>query len=141
MIRTCGQRQYNREPAPSPLGEKRRRHYTAARVVFERIAIPMQRRCIMPAISKIGPKLAFCGVVSGLFLIGWAARHSVAQGPPQDSPSPPPPQATSSAKPAEAKIAAPQDPPETKSELAPALPELGPASAVADPTLNPGQNP
>ena len=43
----------------------------------------------MPAIAKIGPKLAFCGVVSGLILIGWAARHSVAQGPPQVAPPPP----------------------------------------------------
>ena len=90
----------------------------------------------MPTISKIGPKLALCGIVSGLFLIGWAARNSVAQAPNHVKPPLQLPPASPSEKPAETKVAAPQDSPDTRSELAPPLPEPGPASAVAVPRLN-----
>jgi hypothetical protein len=94
----------------------------------------LQRRRIVPTISKIGPKLALCGVVSGLFLIGWAARHSVAQAPAQDSQSPPPLQAPPSGRPEEAKVAVPQSPAGTASELALPPPEAG---AATEPTAAP----
>ena len=81
-------RQRARKFAPSPLGEKRRRHYTASSMKFERIDIPVQWRCNMPTLSKIGPRLALCGLIAGLFLVGWAARYSAAQNPAQDEPKP-----------------------------------------------------
>ena len=79
----------------------------------------------MPAIAKIGPRLGFCGVLSGLLLIGWAARHSVAQGPPQDSPPKLRNEAVPDSEPIEAKVPVPQDPTNSKSEPAPALREPG----------------
>ena len=39
----------------------------------------------MSTIRKIGPKLILCGFFSGLFLVGWASRSSIAQGRAQDA--------------------------------------------------------
>ncbi len=72
---------------------------------------------------KFGPKLALCCVVSGLCLVGWAGRISIAQSGSQDSPPP-------ARKAEEPKAAVPEAKPEVpKGE--PGVPLPAPVSADA----------
>lgn len=84
----------------------------------------------MSTIRKIGPKLFLCGIICGLFLIGWASRYSIAQERTQDVP----PQIPSGGEP---KAAPPQAKPETvAAEPTLALPgpvELTPGDAASPP--------
>jgi hypothetical protein len=83
----------------------------------------------MSTIRRLGPKLVFCGIICGLFLIGWATRYSIAQGRTQDAP---PPTALGSTS----KETPPQVKPETvKAEPAPALPGPLNAEAVEPPSV------
>jgi hypothetical protein len=86
---------------------------------------------------KIGPKLALCGIVCGFVLVGWATRYSIAQNSAQKVPLPPTSSGSDSLpKVDEPKSAVPQTKPEsTASELAPTLPDSGPADPLAVPSL------
>jgi hypothetical protein len=90
----------------------------------------------MPSISRIGPKLALCGVVAGLLLAGWAARYSAAQNPAQDVPPPTEQNPGTTVKSEETKAAVSQSKPDTRSELSSPLPPPGPADHLAVPHLN-----
>ncbi len=80
----------------------------------------------MSTICKLGPKLALCGVVCGLCLIGWAGRFSIAQSGGQVTP----PVAT---KPEEPKPAIPEPKPEVpKAESAAPVPAPVPAPVSSD---------
>jgi hypothetical protein len=96
----------------------------------------------MPAISKIGPKLAFFGIVCGLFLVGWATRYSVAQNPAQDVPPPSIPAPDPSPPKTEAPKPAPL-PAKTETigaDVAPQLPDPGPTDSLSVPSLNAAQD-
>jgi hypothetical protein len=90
----------------------------------------------MSSISRVGPKLAICGVIAGFFLVCWAARYSAAQNPGQDVPPPVVQVPAATVKPEEPKSAAPQQKPETQSDLAAPLPPPGPADRLSVPRLN-----
>jgi nucleotide-binding universal stress UspA family protein len=94
----------------------------------------VQWRRIMSIVWKFGPKLALCGVVCGLCLVGWAGRFSIAQSRLQDAPAP-------VDKPEEPKAAVP----DVKAELPKSKLELPksesarplPAPPVGDPGYDP----
>src|SRR5262245_50680608 len=90
----------------------------------------------MASISRIGPKLAVCGVVAGLLLVCWAARYSAAQNPGRDVPPPVDQVPGTTVKSDEPKSAAPQQKPETQSDVAAPLPAPGPADRLSVPHLN-----
>jgi hypothetical protein len=90
----------------------------------------------MASISRVGPKLAVCGVVAGLILVCWAARYSAAQNAGQDVPPPVDQGPGSTVKGEESKSPAPQPKPETQSDAAAPLPAPGPADRLSVPHLN-----
>ena len=90
----------------------------------------------MPSILRIGPKLALCGVVAGLILVGWAARYSAAQERCSRWPPPIDQVPGTTVRGEEPKAAVPQSKPQTRSELDSPLPAPGPADHLAVPHLN-----
>jgi hypothetical protein len=91
----------------------------------------------MPSLTRIAPKLALCGVVAGLFLVGWAARHTAAQNPQKEVP-PAVDQVGrgTTVKGEEPKSDVPLATPETRSEQASPLPAPGPADLLGIPGVS-----
>jgi hypothetical protein len=89
----------------------------------------------MPSISRIGPKLALCGGVAALILVGWAARYSAAQNLAHEVPPPAGQVPGTTVKGEGPNAAVPRAKPETNSELASPLPAPGPDDRLAVPHL------